>query len=110
VIPNPIQRRIQAFGDLLGGEQRIVFPPIFAGLIGFGFAAMIATEYRTKKESSCQKPCLRTARYALPALWDKFDSFIVVGAFVGRKETECGRDEVAHLLEGAGTRRAEERF
>jgi len=26
----------------------------------------------------------------------------VVGAFVGGKETECGRDEVAHLLEGAG--------
>jgi hypothetical protein len=34
----------------------------------------------------------------------------VVGAFVGRKETECGRDEVAHLLEGAGTHRAEERL
>jgi hypothetical protein len=34
----------------------------------------------------------------------------VVGAFVGRKETECGRDEVAHLLEGAGTHRAQERF
>src|SRR5205814_1911481 len=30
--------------------------------------------------------------------------------FVGRKETECGRDEVAHLLEGAGTHRAEQHF
>ena len=25
-------------------------------------------------------------------------------------ETECGRDDVAHLLDGAGTHRAEERF
>ena len=46
-----------------------------AGPIGFGIAAMFATEYRAKKESSRQKPCLRTARHALPALWDKFDSF-----------------------------------
>jgi hypothetical protein len=48
----------------------------FSTLIGFGVAAMFATEYQTEKERSRQKPCLCAARYAPLALWDKFDSFM----------------------------------
>ena len=48
----------------------------FAGPIGFGIAAMFATEYRTENDSSRRRPCLRTGRLCATRAWPKFDRFL----------------------------------
>lgn len=131
MIPNPIERCIQAFSDLRGREQGIVFTPSHAGTTGFGIVVHVCNQLPDEIKTVCIIDFWTTGRDASRQKRQARTKFIVVdtavshtiadGTFTlkGVAETDyvvhadiyvkpgyrkfCGQDEVARTNQQPAT-------